>query len=62
MHHIQVTAITAAVALDIFFWGALVGLTQSQQALSSGTFIAHAGNAGIALLQVGSEGGCSCCC
>ena len=45
------TAITAAVALDIFYWGALVGWTQSSSA-DTGAFFAHAGNAGVALLQV----------
>jgi hypothetical protein len=45
------TAITAAVALDLYYWGALVGL-QRNSATGAATFVAHAGNAGIALLQV----------
>lgn len=45
------TAITAAVALDLYYWAALVGL-QRYEATDAGTFVAHAGNAGIALLQV----------
>jgi hypothetical protein len=45
-------ATTAAFFVSFWYWVGIVGIANSGFALSAGTIMAHAGNVGIALLQI----------